>query len=144
MSASRTQGFMPTLRLVQNPVNCRQAPSSACSKPPICFVRGVNLNNWGGARTCCNNSFCVFFARDLLIESYINSEILQGFDATLIIATRYRCAHHPNCWDSPPSQKPPFENPQLDSQPPPFAQALSFVGVGRVLALASKPLIDHQ
>ena len=36
--ASRTQGFTQTLRLVQNPVNGRQTPQSAWSKPPILLI----------------------------------------------------------------------------------------------------------
>ena len=71
-------------------------PTPSCGKPPPhrmisrptswglcsfwgfpngCFCEGVgNLNDWGRARTGCNNKFCVFCA-GLLIESYTNSEM---------------------------------------------------------------------
>ena len=46
--ASRRQGFTPTLRLVQNPANGRQAPQSACSKPPYFAAnRPVLRGIWG-------------------------------------------------------------------------------------------------
>ena len=73
---------------------------------------GGNLNNWGGARTGCNNYFCVFFfVRELLIESYINSEIFTGFDAKMIIATGARAT--PIIEISPPHKNPPLETPDI-------------------------------
>ena len=34
------------------------------------FVRGGNLNNWGRARTGCNNYVCFFFVREILVEIF--------------------------------------------------------------------------
>ena len=47
-----------------------------------------------------------FFVRELLVESYINSEIFTGIWREINCCNR--CARDPNYWDLPPSQKPPF------------------------------------
>ena len=53
-----------------------------------------------------------FFVRELLIESYINSErFSQGFDAKLIIATGARAT--PIIEISPPHKNPPLETPDM-------------------------------
>ena len=71
------------------------------------FCEGGNLNNWGGASAQVAIINLVFF----VIESYINSEIFTGIDAKLIIATTGARAT-PIIEIPPPSQNPPFGNPQ--------------------------------
>ena len=74
------------------------------------FLWGGDSSRIGvGARTGCNNLNFAFFARDFLIESYINSEICTGIWRKINYCNR--CAHHPNSWDFPPWQKPPFGDP---------------------------------
>ena len=41
-------------------------------------MRGANLNNWGCVRATVPIINFAFFVRELLVESYINSEIFTG------------------------------------------------------------------
>ena len=53
--------FLPRGRAKNLARNLRQISATPPSQglPKGVFVRGGNLNNWGGPRTGCNNEFCV-------------------------------------------------------------------------------------
>ena len=73
------------------------------------FLRGGEVSIIGVAHAPVAIINFAFFVQDLLIESYKNSEILQGFDAKLIIATGARTT--PIIGIPPLTQNPPFGNP---------------------------------
>ena len=52
-----------------------------------------------------------FFVRELIVESYINSEMFTAIWCKIISCNR--CAHDPNYWDLPPHKDPLLATPEF-------------------------------
>ena len=75
-----------------------------------------------------------------LLNTIQTQRFLQGFDAKLIIATGVRT--HPNYWDFPPSQKPPFGNPWLN--PPKLFSVIGGCWDNRLFHVELRALYTHN